>query len=625
MNIERIQKCHYQAARYPTIYRIRVRLTIYFGTLVLWLIVALYLSCILMAVVWIIINPFVALLMFFWSVPTFLRLCNYLITMPEYEPARGFHAEKSLYPTLYAQMSDIAQKMNQKPVYRIHLTDEVNASLYYCPRLRGWLGTRNILILGISLIASLNQEQLRSVITRQLAFTPYNHLHVIIDKHRTRWQWVQRDFEKNRHLFRFIMQHFLAYFDDIIHPISHQNSFATEQVAAQVTSVNAIAQARGNIQLAADYEREYWQKFWQQTDQINQPDPMPFHNLITELSRLPEYCPDLTQRLNQLMQTKTTVDDHIPALRDAYEELGVYSRLKWATAEDSALLWLDERLPNLIKLMDANWWEKATENWREAHQTAIDEQNRLLALQNSSETLSPEESIEQALLTERYQGMAAALPLFHALYQREKSVKHAFHYGRALLAEKDADGILYLRQCRDNQQDSSFIAASWLVEAEYHRQHERHPAADYCEQEFTKQRKKEEWDAYQRSHIEDNDEFQAATLSQTERQAWQQRFAQIKNLKRVYWVEKANLDNPNKPLFIIVFVVGFTLFPSKRNKITQRVQEQILADLNEWDGDWILATPKFLPDRAWHGIKQVKNGLLYQKKKSHYFSGSLKQ
>lgn len=624
MNIERIQNCHYQAVRYPKIYRLRVRLTVYFGTSVLWLIVALYLSCILMAFVWLIINPFVALLAFFWTVPTFLRLFNYLITMPEYEPARGFHVEKSLYPTLYAQMNDISQKISQKPAHRIHLTDEVDASLYYRPRLRGWLGTRNILILGVPLIASLNQEQLRSVIARQLAFAPYNHLHVTIDKHRTRWQWVQRYFEENRHLFRFIISRFLAYFDDISHPISHQNSFATERVAAKVTSVDAVAQARGNIQLAADYEREYWRKFWQQTDQISQPEPMPFHNLITELSRLPEYCPDLSQRLNQLMQTKTTVDDYMPTLRDAYEELGVCSRLKWATAEDSALLWLDERLPNLIKFMDTNWWENAAENWREARQTAIDEQNRLLALQNAIETLSPEESMEQALLAERYQGMAAALPLFHALYQREKSAKHAFHYGRALLAENDADGILYLRECRDNQQDSSFIAASWLVEAEYHRQHERHPAADYCEQEFTKQREKEELDTYQRSHIDDNDEFQAATLSPTEWEAWQQCFAQIKNLKRVYWVEKANLDNPNKPLFVIIFVVGFTFFPSSSNKIVERVKEQILADLSEWDGGWILTTPKFLPDRAWHRIKQVKNGLLYQKKKWHAFSGSLK-
>ena len=625
MNIERIQKCHYQAARYPKIYRLHVRLTAYFGTLILWLIVALYLSFSLMALGLIIVQPIVAILIACWAVPAFCRLLNCLITMPEYDPPRGFYAEKSLYPTLYAQMNDIAQKINQKPAYRIHFSDEVDASLYYQPRLLGWFGMRNTLILGVPLIASLNQEQLRSVIARQLAFAPYNHLYVTIDKHRVRWQWVQEYFEENHHLFRFMMSRFIAYFDDIIHPILHQNSFATERVAAAATSVNAIAQARGNIQLAGNYEREYWQKIWQQTDQISQPEPMPFKNLIKELSRLPEYCPDLPQRLNQLMQMRSTVDNHIPALRDAYEELGVYSRLKWVTADDSALTWLDGRLPNLIKLMDTHWWENASENWQEAYDKAKTEQNRLIELQNKTETLSLEESMEQALLTERYQGMAAALPLFDALYQREKSAKHAFHYGRALLAENDADGILYLRQCRDNQQDQSFIAASWLVEAEYHRQHERHPAADYCEQEFAKQREQEEWDEYQRSHIEADDMFQAATLSPTESQAWQQRFSQIKNLKRVYWVEKANLAMPNKPLFVIVFVVSFTLFPSERNEVIERVREQILqilSDSNEWRGDWILAAHRNLPNRAWHRIQQVPNGLLYQKKKRRDFSGS---
>ena len=82
---------------------------------------------------------------------------------------------------------------------------------------------------------------------------------------------------------------------------------------------------------------------------------------------------------------------------------------------------------------------------------------------------------------------------------------------------------------------------------------------------------------------------------------------------------------PNKPLFVIVFVVSFTLFPSKRNEVIERIREQILqilSDSNEWRGDWILAAHRNLPNRAWHRIQQVSNGLLYQKKKRRNFSGS---
>ncbi|WP_230478035.1 M48 family metallopeptidase [Kingella kingae] len=408
MNINRIQNCHYQAARHPNLYRVRVRLTVYFGTLMLWLIWALYALSSITAVGLLFTSPFVGVFLLFFVTPTAWYLLRFMLTMPTYEPPRGICALESQYPTLYAQMRDIAQKIQQKPAHRIHFIDNVDASLHCQPHWCGWLGMRNTLVLGVPVIAALNQEQLRSVIARQLAFAPFNHLSVTIDKHCARWRWAQDYLTENRSIFRFIMPHFMAYFDDIVHPLSHQNSFAAERVAAAATSVNAIAQARGNIQLAGDYEREYWQKFWQQTDHVGKPEPMPFQDLIAQLCRLPDYCADLSQRLNQLMQARSTVDDQIPALRDAYEELGVYSRLRWATDKDSALLWLDERLPNLIQQMNQTWWENAVDNWQESYDEATQEQNRLIELQNQTEPLSLDESIEQALLTERYRDKAVA-------------------------------------------------------------------------------------------------------------------------------------------------------------------------------------------------------------------------
>ncbi|WP_038319946.1 M48 family metallopeptidase [Kingella kingae] len=615
MNINRIQNCHYQAARHPNLYRVRVRLTVYFGTLMLWLIWALYALSSITAVGLLFTSPFVGVFLLFFATPTAWYLLRFMLTMPTYEPPRGICALESQYPTLYAQMRDIAQKIQQKPAHRIHFIDNVDASLHCQPRWCGWLGMRNTLVLGVPVIAALNQEQLRSVIARQLAFAPFNHLSVTIDKHCTRWRWAQDYLTENRSIFRFIMPHFMAYFDDIVHPLSHQNSFAAERVAAAATSVNAIAQARGNIQLAGDYEREYWQKFWQQTDHVGKPEPMPFQDLIVQLCRLPDYCADLSQRLNQLMQARSTVDDQIPALRDAYEELGVYSRLRWATDKDSALLWLDERLLNLIQQMNQTWWENAADNWQESYDEATQEQNRLIELQNQTEPLSLDESIEQALLTERYRDKAVALPLFYALYQREPSAKHAFHYGRVLLAQNNADGILYLRQCRADTQDRSFAAASWLVEAQYHGENGRNDAANSCEQAFVKQREQDELNQHQRNHIEAFDEFQTARLSDDERQTWQQRFAQIKNVKRVYWVEKADLVQPEQPFYVIVFEMQFTLIASERAEIAEQVSKQLAEQLQTLAHDWILLNPKALPDRTWYRIRQVEKGLLYQKSK----------
>jgi hypothetical protein len=102
----------------------------------------------------------------------------------------GIEVFRDRVPALFDMVEGVRRDVNGPAIHAVYITDEMNASLGQPPRF--WMfGTRNILSLGLPLMQTLNQDELKSVIAHELGHSLGGHGRWASFVYRVRVRWLQ--------------------------------------------------------------------------------------------------------------------------------------------------------------------------------------------------------------------------------------------------------------------------------------------------------------------------------------------------------------------------------------------------------------------------------------------------
>ncbi|MDH3713185.1 MAG: hypothetical protein OET44_04965 [Gammaproteobacteria bacterium] len=159
---------------------------------------------------------------------------------------------------------------------------------------------------------------------------------------------------------------------------------------------------------------------------------------------------DAKQWLKQAFVSTVRPGDTQPALAKRLVEIGHYNpRLPSPLRQAASRVLLKGSLKHVLAKQDGLWMRRILPQWRELHQAAKREEQRLRALYERSrkQKLDLSDARELASLVERCYGKAKAVPLYRRLLVNNPGDANiSFAAGRFLLSVKDPQGVKALQR-----------------------------------------------------------------------------------------------------------------------------------------------------------------------------------
>lgn len=172
----------------------------------------------------------------------FMVRSSFAMLFTRLPPPQGRELRREEAPELFARIDAIGRRMKGPAIHRVLLTDELNAAIVQHPAL-GLLGwEKNYLLLGLSLLQTLTEEEAVSVVAHE-----YGHLsgyhgrwNGFIYRLRGAWGRMQAMAEGWNNLgTRFIARLFrwyAPYFNAYTFVLARQNEYEADRAARDLTS-----------------------------------------------------------------------------------------------------------------------------------------------------------------------------------------------------------------------------------------------------------------------------------------------------------------------------------------------------------------------------------------------------
>jgi len=221
--------------------------------------------------------------------------------------------------------------------------------------------------------------------------------------------------------------------------------------------------------------------------------------------------------------------------------------------------------------------------------------------------LSIDEIWQQAALTEEFNGVEAAFPLYQAVlknYARHPFANYAL--GRILLEHDDEKGIHFIEKAMDSDGESIISGCELIYN--FLISHERVQEAEIYAKRALKRKTLELWAKEERETIhQDKDNFMEHQLTDEECQKIAMQLARQTKIKRAYIVKKVVQYLPENPLYVLCVVQTFSFWLENKNFAQQ------LADTLEMQGDFCVLVLNYNFKKLQEKILKIDNSLIYQR------------
>jgi Zn-dependent protease with chaperone function len=348
-------------------------------------------------------------------------------------------------PRLFEELETLRRKIRAPRIDEVILTREFNASAAQHPRLGifGW--QKQILVLGIPLVASLPREQLLAVIGHELGHFSRAHGRMGHWVYRVRHTWENlyqtlggEDSGIGSAVNQFY-RWFVPYFSAYSFALARLNEYEADADSAIASDGASAARALTAVHVVGGYlDEEFWPQVWQLALEEKEPPANVYARLVdavrtAPLDKLRERQRDALARASDLRDTHPSLNDRLLALRAGDVQLVALGR---SAGEDL----LGEAWPAVLEQSGADWQSKAAQQWHEHHERLAGHAQRFAELRERPDTgRSIEERIELASLVTRIEGPRAAHPHWHALRaQAADDPRVQYHGGSVLAALRDA-------------------------------------------------------------------------------------------------------------------------------------------------------------------------------------------
>jgi hypothetical protein len=260
---------------------------------------------------------------------------------------------------------------------------------------------------------------------------------------------------------------------------------------------------------------------------------------------------DVENSIAQNMQTPTNYLDTHPALSDRLKAIKAQPYFEYDVGQSAAHIWFKERLGDILKDLDKLWVIETEQSWQILFDEGKSAVEQLKKLEAKGRELTQQEQVEKANIINFLYGQDKALPLYHAIYQKDATEPAAlYNLGVAFIADKNKKGIQLLLKLLDNE---AYVIEAGEVLYEYYLKENKHEQANKVLLKMESQQDNNDALLADISTLSDKDVFIESDLSEEERQQVITMFKGMSALKNV-WIAKKELPNyPEHRLAIIVY------------------------------------------------------------------------
>ncbi len=395
-------------------------------------------------------RPLIALAALFIGVPlvatTFRAIRTLFFQLPEPD---GIPVTPAQAPALHALVEQLRRQINAPAPHRIVVSRYFNASAVQLPRV-GIFWPRNTLVIGYPLFAMLSPEQLRAVISHELAHLSRAHGRFFTWIYRTRLSWLR--LMESLHargatptFAYWLYRWYVPRLQTRSAAIARRQELFADDCAARIAGGRTIAEALVALDIGATlFDRSFWRDVLAGVER--EPElPRPFSTLAPHLWEV--IAADANSLLAEALHRFTDSADTHPSLGDRLRALGEEARLPMPCRPSAGDVYLGPQMVVIAAALDADWHEAHAVEWRREHASRRKGRQRLHEL-GGLEAPTPEELFERGQLTERFEDATSALPHYRAASGRGHSPA-MLAVGRILVDQNNEAGVALIERAMD--------------------------------------------------------------------------------------------------------------------------------------------------------------------------------
>jgi len=453
----KVRNCERLAARNQPLYKSLVALFIAFGYMFIFFLSGSILAIILLILWAQLVNHrfdvgavkiiiFLGIMEFFLVKALFVR-----VGAPE-----GYELTEEQFPQLFRDIEDIRQRLRCPAIHRVLLNTEFNACVCQVPRFGFLGGTRNYLVIGLEMMASLSPAEFRAVLAHELGHISRAHSKFTCWIYRIRETWNRISENQGK---SFLVTPFLKWYVPRLNAysfaLSRQDEVEADLHAAAIAGLEAAGSAQLAVPVFGEVSSCYGRELFERTRTMPEPDFAYPSSICAKLRECPT-PEDVSVGIAKALRRKTDITDSHPCTADrlALLRLPDFDRFiaSYRPAEGPRALdfYLGDHLTPLMIFFDVQWKSGVAAYWKDRHEMSIEQSRQLQEFEQTHDVAALETEKDLAAYADLLQkaGRAKdALPIYEQLSSRfPNDPIYAFVYGDMLLAEDDDRGIALLRR-----------------------------------------------------------------------------------------------------------------------------------------------------------------------------------
>ncbi len=459
-----VQRLEAFAEQRPRAYVTRVAMLAGFGYLILLLILFVMAAC-LVPIIWLLIKaPNAATLKLVFVGTAIFGGLGFAVVRSLWvrlEPPKGIELKQVDAPELFGFLEHLRRQFRTRRFHHVLLTNDFNASVVQIPRL-GILGFNcNYLTLGLPLMLTLSEAEMRAVLAHEMVHLSRNHGRFGAWIYRVRQTWARLLEELFRHsrsgmnLFLKFFNWYSPYFNAYSFVLARRNEYEADRWAAHFTSAPDLARALVRLQVGGRYLGErFWPNIFDQVKSLERPPQGVFADAAVRLHDLKDV--DQGPRwLHQALLIQTNTSDTHPCLTERLANLGlpaVNAERAFATLAEhrgapAAEAFFGDRLPVFREKVEDQWRKSITFSWRQRFRECQELSKQLQQLLAKPDDPTEAELWQRAHLTMDLKGDDSAMPLLRQLLEKSPSHPGAnYAVGRILLDKDDVAGLPHVER-----------------------------------------------------------------------------------------------------------------------------------------------------------------------------------
>lgn len=469
----------------------------------------------------------------------------------------GYRLKYDQAPELFEAIKKYQSDLETAKIHEVLITPELNAAIQQSPRLGifGW--QKNSLILGAELLMVLSPREVMAVIAHEMGHLSGNHakFNGWIYRVRIGWMNILYTVANINAVARWVFGKFFGwyapYFSAYSFALARANEYEADQMAAQVTSADALAAALAGTEVMSKMVfNHYWEQLERQAIHGSRITASAYTDLQQVVLNAKLQPNELEQTLQKAMKVRTSNDNTHPSLRDRSRAVDGRIQFTFDPHHSAAVTWLGSQFNEIMNHLALDWVEWNQARWKALRSQGKQAKKQLESLLQKAE-LSTEEWVEQAHIQLFLDGEKGALPTFKAIHQKDPNEPSAlFHLGSALLERNNPKGLKLLHQLLTHEEYGQ--AAGQRLFAYYH-EHDRHSEAENVLLQIEQNMDSENEFLNELSEIKPDDAFYQVEFDQEEQEQIKKSLRHFPGIKHLWVAGRRLKTRPNTPVYVLLF------------------------------------------------------------------------